>query len=174
MPLIYNKALNLTEDEIRYAMANSKSNAGAARFIGCDVSTYKRYAIRYTDKETGLTLWELHKNQSGKGIHRNFSGNSGFQKTDLFEILEGKHPSYDRVKLASRLIEECVIPEKCNNCGFEERRITDYKVPLIMIHKDGELTNHKLENIEFICYNCYFLTYDDVFHKTERVNFKGY
>tara|TARA_Y100000389_G_scaffold203693_1_gene253060 strand:+ start:615 stop:1136 length:522 start_codon:yes stop_codon:yes gene_type:complete len=173
MPLIYNKALNLTETEIRYAMSNSKSNAGAARFIGCHVTTYKRYAKRYIDTETGLSLWDLHTNQSGKGIHRNFTGGH-FKSANIFDILEGKHPGYDRDKLASRLIEEVILKEECNNCGFDERRITDYKVPLILTWKDGNLRNHALDNLEFICYNCYFLTLDDVFQKTSRVNFKGF
>lgn len=172
MPLIKNKALNLTEREIRYAMANSRSNAEAARFIGCSFDAYKTYAKRYIDEETGKTLWELHKNISGKGIQKN--NTNAFLKKDLFEILDGKHPKYNRAVLARRLIDECVFAEECAVCGFQERRITDFKVPLVLIWKDGDLSNHKKNNLEFICYNCYFLTYDDVFHKTERVNFKGF
>jgi hypothetical protein len=172
MPLIKNKALNLTEREIRYAMANSRSNKEASRFIGCHFDTYRIYAKRYIDEETGKTLWDLHKNPSGKGVPKN--NGTLFFKKDIFEILDGKHPKYNRGILARRIIDECIFPEECAVCGFNEKRITDYKVPLILIWKDGDLTNHRRENLEFICYNCYFLTYDDVFHKTERVNFKGY
>ena len=172
MPLIKNKALNLTEGEVLYAMQHTNSNAAAARFIGCNVDTLRKYAKQYIDPETGLTLWEKHKNQFGKRIHKNFIKHN--TRADIFEILDGKRPSYDRSKLARRLIEECIFPEECAQCGFNERRITDLKVPLILIWKDGDLRNHKQENLEFICYNCFFLTHDDVFHKTERVNFKGY
>lgn len=172
MPLIFNKALNLTEPEIRYAMANSKSNAEAARFVGCDISTYKRYAIRYVDEESGKNLWELHKNPSGKKLTKHFAYHP--HRIDIFDVLDGKYPRYDRKKLTQRIIQECIFPEECAVCGFNERRITDDVVPLILTWKDGDLTNHRKENLEFICYNCYFLTYDDVFHKAERVNFKGY
>lgn len=173
MPLWKRKALNLTKEEILYVMANTKSNRQAAKFIGCNISTWKTYATRYFDEETGLTLYEKHKNQAGIGIHRR-TNHKLYQKKDIFEILDGKHPTYKPGKLAARLIEECIIPEKCNNCGFEERRITDYKMPLILVHLDGDLTNHKLENLEFLCYNCYFLTYDELYHKLTRVQFKGY
>lgn len=172
MPLIYNKALNLTDVEIKYAIANSRSNQEAARFIGCNILTYKKYAQRYIDPDTGLNLWEMHKNQSGKKIPKNSVYT--YKTADIFNILNGKHPGYDRKKLIRRIVEECIFPEECAICGFNERRITDDKVPLILIWKDGNLRNHLKENLQFICYNCYFLTYDDVFGKAERVNFKGY
>ena len=49
------------------------------------------------------------------------------------------------------------MEEKCASCGFEERRITDYRVPLKIDFLDGDTTNHKLDNIQMLCYNCYFL-----------------
>ena len=63
-------ALNLSESEIRYAMENSKSNSEAARFLKVSFTTYKKYAKQYTDSKSGKTLWELHKNQAGKGIRK--------------------------------------------------------------------------------------------------------
>lgn len=173
MPLWFNKALNLTEEEVRYVMEHTKSNTAAAKFLGIHYDTWKRYAERYFDEESGQSLFELHKNQAGKGVHKLHRG-TGFQRKDIFEILEGKHPSYNRDKLATRLIEEMIFPEKCNNCGFDERRITDMKVPLLLVHLDGDISNHKQENLEFLCYNCYFLTYDELFHKESRVGFKGF
>lgn len=169
MPLWKTKALNLTETEVKYAMKNSKSNTGAARFIGCALKTYKKYAQMYIDERTGLTLWDLHWNRQGRGMSRNLEKDS---RAPLEDILNGKHPNYDRRKLAARLINELILPEECDICGFEERRITDYKVPLALVFKDGDKHNHAKENLQFICYNCYFLTYDDVFYKTDRVKFK--
>jgi len=179
-PLWKNKALNLTEEEIRYVMGFTKSNAEASRFIGCNIATYERYAKRYFDKETGKSLWDLHKNQAGKGIHLAQSAvkpnSRTFKKADIFDILEGKYPAYDRRKLAKRLLDECVFAESCSNCGFDERRITDYTVPLILTWQDGDLKNHKQDNLKFLCYNCYYLTYDDLVRKTDAVvsNFKGF
>lgn len=172
MPLWKNKALNLTEREIRYAMENTKSNVQAAAFLGCHITTYRRYAEQYIDSASGKSLYELHKNIGGRGISRQGSGLRGFGKTDIFEILEGKHPSYNPERLLKRILEEGVIPEQCSTCGFDERRITDFRVPLVLVWDDGDTTNHKLENLNFLCYNCFFLTYDDVFNKVSKVSFK--
>jgi len=168
-----NKALNLTEADIRYAMKNSKSNAGAALFIGCSYSSYQKYAKMYRDKDTNKTLWDIHRNQAGKGVHKHFKtpNNPAFVKADIMDILEGKHPTYNRKILKNRLIDEGIKDECCENCGFDERRITDYQVPLILCWKDGDKTNHRLENLEFICLNCYFLLYDDIQHRADVARF---
>lgn len=168
----YNKSLNLTEGEVRKAIANTRSNLAAARFLGISIDSWKKYASQYIDRETGQSLYDLHKNQAGKGIHK--KGGFSRKKADIFEILEGKHPNYSKTKLKSRLLREGIFPECCNKCGFDERRITDFSVPLVLIWKDGNQTNHKEENLEFICYNCYFLLYDDVFKRGENIRFKGY
>jgi hypothetical protein len=167
MPLIYNKALNLTDVEIRYAMSNSRSNREAARFLGCHLSTYKRYALRYIDHETGLTLWELHKNPAGKNLTKHFKTHP--KRINIFDVLEGKHPTYNTRKLHTRLVEECIFPEECAICGFGEHRITDDKVPLVLVWKDGNKTNHVKDNLEFVCYNCYFLMYGDLFSESGRL-----
>ena len=53
--------MNLTESQIRYAMANTYSNRGAARFLNVSINTYLKYAEQYVDSETGLNLRDLHK-----------------------------------------------------------------------------------------------------------------
>jgi hypothetical protein len=171
MPLRKTPAYNLTETEIRYAMTNSKSNREAARFLNVSVKTYKKYAQIYRDNATGKTLFELHRNMSGKGISKNGSPYRGVK--GLSEILEGKHPSYSGTRLKSRLIREGFMAEECD-CGFKERRITDYTVPLILVWLDGNKRNHRRDNLKLVCYNCYYLTHDNLFNRSERANFKGY
>ena len=56
-------SLDIPESDIRYAMENTKSNAEAARFLKVSFTTYKKYARMYVDRETGKTLYEIHKNQ---------------------------------------------------------------------------------------------------------------
>ena len=46
---------------------------------------------------------------------------------------------------------------ECEQCGFSERRITDYKIPLLLNFKDGNKCNYLLDNVNLLCYNCYFL-----------------
>ena len=55
------------------------------------------------------------------------------------------------------------LEEKCSQCGFQERRVLDYKMPLLMSFKDSNKSNYKLDNVELLCYNHYFLTVGDIF-----------
>jgi hypothetical protein len=48
-------------------------------------------------------------------------------------------------------------------CGFHERRVLDYKMPLIMHFKDGNKQHYRIENLEMLCYNHYFLQVGDIF-----------
>jgi hypothetical protein len=174
MPLWKTKSLNLTEREVRYAMANSRSNKEASRYLGCSYATYRKYAQMYRDEDTGITLWDMHKNQAGKGLHKESAHEKSYKKADIFDILDGKHPTYNGLRLSTRLIEECIFPEECANCGFSEKRITDYKVPLKLTWKDGDLSNHKKENLEFLCYNCYFLLQGEFTSPGNRLSMNGY
>ena len=62
--------MNITETEIRYAMTNTKSCSGAARFLRVSFDTFKKYAKMYKDEATGKSLFELHKNTGGKGMKK--------------------------------------------------------------------------------------------------------
>lgn len=148
-------ALDIPESEIRYAMENTKSNAAAAVFLKVSFTTYKKYANMYTDRDSGKTLYELHKNQFGVGISKDTQkANGGPYSID--NILAGKHPKYPDWKLRNRLLVLGIFPEECNICGYSERRITDDTVPLRLDHIDGDITNHTVENLQMLCLNCYY------------------
>lgn len=148
--------LNLTEAQIRYAMKNSKSNSGAARFLNISLTTYEKYAKLYIDEESGKDLWEIQKNKRGIGVKKPYNITKG--KYSLKDILEGKYPKYSVHQLKRRLLNtgdkvdfEC----KCHNCGYDEKRITDNKIPLVLDHIDDDWTNHLKDNLRFLCYNCF-------------------
>tara|TARA_R100000951_G_scaffold116722_1_gene130135 strand:- start:6116 stop:6715 length:600 start_codon:yes stop_codon:yes gene_type:complete len=148
--------LNLTEAQIRYAMKNSKSNSGAARFLNVSLTTYQKYSKRYIDEETGKDLWELQKNKRGKGVKKPYNITKGIYA--LKDILEGKYPQYSVHHLKNRLLnnaDKVNFKSCCHNCGYDERRITDNKIPLILDHIDGDWKNHLRENLRFLCYNCF-------------------
>lgn len=174
--MIIKAALNLTESEIRFAMEHTHGNYHAARFLGIGIDSYRKYASMYRDSESGKTLWELHKNIGNKGVK---SGNKGNQKNkgwSMIDVLEGKHPEFPAKDLKARVLREGLMIEECEYCGFNERRITDGSVPLVLIWKDGNFKNHYRDNLELACYNHYFLMYDDVFEKSETIDkkCKGY
>ena len=148
--------LNLTEAQLRYVMKNSKSNSGASRFLNISLTTYEKYSKRYIDEETGKTLWELQKNKRGLGVKKPYNVTSG--KYSLKDILEGKYPKYSVHHLKRRLLNSgSKVDFKCNchNCGFDEKRITDDKLPLVLDHIDDDWTNHLFKNLRFLCYNCF-------------------
>ena len=146
----------LTKEDILRAQTMTRSNMAAARYLHVSYNHYKKYAKMYKNDE-GVNLLEAHKNQEGKGIPK-FLTNKGKQPP-LMDLLEGRIPieHFDPQKVKYRIIQECLIEEKCNYCGFSEKRIVDLKTPLILHHKDGNRKNWHLSNLEFLCYNCAFL-----------------
>lgn len=163
----------LSLDDIKRAMAMTKSNKAAARYLHVSYQHYKRYAKNYTD-EDGITLFEKHKNQAGKGISK-FLPNKG-KHPPLQDILEGRVPidSYTPEKLKVRLIQEGYIQECCSVCQFAERRVTDYKVPLLINFKDGNKKNWSLDNLEMLCYNHYFLHVGNIFTDKQLQHIEDY
>jgi hypothetical protein len=155
-------AKNLTKQDIERAQKYTKSNRAAARFLGCSYNTYLLYAKMYIDEATGKTLFDKHLNRSGKGIPK--WGNNG-RDIPIDEILNGTAPrwSYDANKLKNKLLAETKLINHCYKCGFHEERVTDFKVPLLLNYKDNNNKNWTLDNLELLCYNCYFINVGDVF-----------
>lgn len=146
----------LSKEMIVAAQANTKSNMAAARYLHVSYQHYKRYAKMYK-------LFEGHKNQSGKGIPKFLKGTG--KEPALLDIIEGRVSAshFSPAKIKYRLIEEGYLLEQCSMCGFQERRVLDYKMPLLLHFKDNNKSNYSRENIELLCYNHYFLTVGDIF-----------
>jgi len=147
----------LSKETVLRAMKMTRSNFAAARYCHVSYPHYAEYAKMYKDEETGSSLHELHKNQAGVGIPKFLTSKD--KQPALLDIVEGRVPAehFSPQKLKQRIILEGVLEEKCNKCGFVERRVIDTKVPLILSHKDGNTNNFLFENLEFLCYNCSFL-----------------
>ena len=62
------KAKPLSRKMIETAMSKTLSNRAASRYLRVGYTHYKSWAKQYTDAESGKSLFELHKNQAGKGI----------------------------------------------------------------------------------------------------------
>lgn len=156
------KAKPLSKQQIQAAMNKTMSNRAAARYLGVSYIHYKKWAQNY-DSETHENLFEQHKNQSGKGIPKFLNGS--VKQPAVLDIIEGRVDSshFSAAKIRERMIGEGYLDDCCSNCSFNERRVLDYKVPLIMNFKDGNKKNYKLDNVELLCYNCYFLTVGDIF-----------
>ena len=159
----------ISKDMCLAAMDSTKSVKAAARYLNCSYHHLKRYMKLYVDEESGKTLFDKHKNQQGKGIPK-FLKASG-KEPALLDIIEGRidASSFSPDKLKYRLTTEGYLEECCGNCGFKEHRVTDHKVPLILHFKDKNKLNYRLENIQFLCYNCYFLFIGEVFSERDII-----
>ena len=150
------KRFVLTKGMIEESQKHSKSNMEAARWLEVNYNTYKKWAKYYG-------LFEQHKNQSGVGVKRTRINT----KYKLDDIINGKYPDYPKYQLKKRLIDSGYMEEECSICSWNEKRITDDKVPLILAFKDGDRGNHVMENLEIVCYNCYHNVYGNLFGITK-------
>lgn len=157
---------NIDRADVERAIRNSKSNNGAARYLGVSIKTYKKIASRYKTDD-GKTLYEQHCNKAAKGVPK--YANRKSRGPALMDILEAnvstRFISMKEVK--NRLIVEGYMKEECSRCKYNEKRVIDEKAPLIVNYIDGNKKNWRLENLEFLCYNCYFLNIGDVFNQKQ-------
>jgi hypothetical protein len=161
-PLRYD-GYQFTEEDIRRAMAHTRSNAEAARFLQVCVTTYQKYAKMYIDQLTGKSLWHLHMNIASKGIPRKW--NTGELKGDLDKMLTEKQLNNPKRlgMLKALLMKDGRLGYCCDACGHSERRLTDMKQPLMLSFRNGIRTDWRLENLKWLCYNCAFILGLDYF-----------
>jgi len=159
----WNRGLQLSQEKIREAMANTRSNKEAARWLGITDITYKKYSKRHIDEATGKSLFELHKNQAGKGMPKNWVG--GIWKKNLDEMLVENQPINTKkiIKLKEILMRDGRLGYQCSACKFSEKRLTDMKAPLLLNFVNGKRSDWRIENLRWLCYNCYFLFIEDPF-----------
>jgi hypothetical protein len=157
-----------SKDDILRAMRHTRSIRAAARYLGCEYNHAKTYFKMYIDEETGKSLFDLHLNSSGIGIPKMIT--SKRKTPELEAILNGNtDPAAWAVsRIRDALIIEGYLAEECAICKFHERRLTDYKVPLLLNFKNGNKKHYIYENLELLCYNCYFLRVGNVFNDEQH------
>ncbi len=161
------KALKrITKEHVEIAMHHTSSNSAAARYLGITFGTYKKYASLYKDIN-GISLYDKHNNRGGIGIKK-ANGKKLYEKL-LREVVTGKIiPPDFRVKyLKERLVTEGYKIACCEQCGYKEKRKLDGKVPLILTFRDADKKNWLLYNLQFLCYNCYYISISDVFSESQ-------
>ena len=132
------------EKYFREVVQNSQTMREAANKLGMHYNTFIRWAKKFDCYSP---------NQGGKGTHK---PKATTIKTE--DILAGKYPEYQTYKLKIRLIREGYIEDKCSRCGWCQKREGEEFTPCELHHKDGDSTNHSLDNLDLICPNCHSLT----------------
>lgn len=132
----------MEKDEIIRICTEANSMSEAARIAGIDRRKLVGLAIKYGCYKP---------NMGGKGIKKTKS-----IKISLDDIFNGKYKGYNRVHLKRRLIEEKIKENKCELCGISEWQ--GNPLSLQLHHKDGDINNNSLENLQLLCPNCHSQT----------------
>lgn len=153
---------NYLQSDLEAVQSISKSAKEAAELLGCSYNVYKSWAKKY-----GIDIQAEFFVPKGAG-----------QKKGQKHPFQGKHPldriiknEFDKVNLnlfKDKLISSNFKEEKCEGCGFDEKRVLDGKIPLFVSFKDGNRKNFALENVRILCYNCAFLV-GDFFRNANKV-----
>jgi hypothetical protein len=166
----------ISKEDCLRAMKQTRSVKAAARYLNCSYQHLKPFMKAYKDEETGISLFDLHKNQCGKGIPK-FLNNSNFGKiAPVEDIVNGRvdASSFNPEKLKFKLVEAGYMVEQCYYCGFNEKRNIDGKIPLLTVF----LNKHKYDftngNAQLCCYNCYFLNIGNVFTDKDIESIEGH
>ncbi len=163
----------LTKEQILTAQSKTKSNRAAARYLGVSYTHYKKYAKIYNNDQ-GKSLFDVHLNPHGKGIPKHLTNN--LKKVNIIDVIEGRVPveHFTPQKIRDALIREGYLSEECYRCKMHEKRVSDNKSPLVLNWKDKNKKNFNLNNIELLCYNCYFLYISDLFTPKQLLHMEDY
>lgn len=153
--------VTILESTIRDAMSRTPGNRAAARLLKVSYPIYKKWASSYVDSDSGKTLFELHLGSPAgvpRHLRRGRVNKNNVVIHSLQDIVDNKVPDYPMEKLKHRLWRAGWKEKKCNCCGFEEVRISDQEAPLLLSHVNGDKSDYSLDNLEVLCFNCFFLT----------------
>lgn len=139
-------SIPLLESEIRDAQNKTTSAADAARYLKVNYTTFKKYSKLYG-------IWKTSEIYKKEGTITNPEKG----KYPVSKLIQGEFPNYPIYRLKDKLIQSGIKKPECEQCGFNERRITDGKMPLLLNFEDGNEKNHKLDNLKLLCYNCSFI-----------------
>lgn len=157
----------LSREDVVRAIATTDDNKEAARYLNCTYHHFKAYGKIYKN-EDGVSLFDANKKPSGRGKKRLTAKNKDTYLT-IKQLINGigKPIKFEASRIKEVLIRECYLEQRCYHCGMDDERMFDLKKPLLVNFKDGNKINYKLENLEFLCYNCYFLYVGDVVTEAE-------
>ena len=167
------KGFQLTEELVRSAIKNTRSNKEAAAWLKISYKTWRRYAQSFTDPVTGRTLFDMHIASGGKGIPKVMSPRKNKVNPRALELgyqlIQGQYCTPKRIEeLSRRLMVDGRLGYCCAECGFAQKRPIDMKMPLLLNFINNDRSDWREDNLRWLCYNCAFLLSLDYFSKTKR------
>jgi hypothetical protein len=141
----------ISDESFSKAIKENVSIAAALKSLGLtpNGASYRmvRIRIQSLDLDTSHIL--------GQG-HLKGKKNKWAKKIPMSEILieNSSYSSMDRLK--KRLVKEGLLDYECNECGISTWR--DKPFTLQLEHKNGINSDHRIENLCFLCPNCHSQT----------------
>jgi len=86
----------------------------------------------------------------------------------LDEILEGKHPEYNRHRLKLRLLSAGIKTNNCEECG-QSGTWNDKELNMQLDHINGINDDNRLKNLRMLCPNCHTQT-ENFAGKSNKIN----
>lgn len=115
-------------------------------------NVYENYTLHEAASKLDMTVVTLWRRAKKINLHWKDKPRKAHNKIPLDEILSGKHPYYQTLKLKKRLIKEKILEDKCNICNIT--KWNGKKLTMRLDHIDGDSHNHLLKNLRLICPNC--------------------
>lgn len=139
-----------SDDELRAAVASTASYAATLRALGLVPAGGNYDALHRRIQELGLDISHFR----GQAWNRGMRG--ARPPLPLAELLvAGRWTTSQSLK--QRLIREGLKCERCEACGWAERRPLDGVIPVELDHVNGDKNDNRIENLRVLCPNCHAL-----------------
>ncbi len=139
-----------TVEELRAAVASSRSLATVLRKLGCSVHSHTYRRLHKRIQEHAIDTSHL----TGKAWNRGLTMTSTTARPLEEFLRDGVACSSNTLK--KRLIREGVKEPTCETCGL--RRWLGEPITLELDHINGHRDDNRLENLRLLCPNCHSAT----------------
>jgi len=98
---------------------------------------------------------------NSKNIYCNNTCQNEYQRKQIFKKIESNEFYLENKETESKWLKRYLIEndgEKCIKCGWNKINPITGNVPIQINHKDGNMENNILNNVELLCPNCHSLT----------------
>ena len=142
-----------TKEEYIEAAKNAHSVAEMCRLLGRNPCGAGYYIMKKKIKEYEIDTSHF----LGKGWNKGLKVNPNANRIKKLEEILVENSAYtNSASLKNRLLKEGIKEYKCECCGLTEWQCKE--IPLELHHINGDKTDNRLENLQFLCPNCHAQT----------------
>lgn len=139
-----------SDEDIIYAVKNSFTYADVCRKLGMIPSGGSYKVVKKYIKDLDLNIDHF----TNRATNINNRLNTSVEKDLSFYLTENSNIKTDRLKW--KLIKHGIKKYKCECCGLT--KWNGKQIKLQLHHINGNPTDNRLENLQFLCPNCHSLT----------------